>query len=66
MIFLAHQIKKGGACIMKKIKKLVEDKRDALAIKVAKHYANVSCPLITFQSKLPDEVIALRTVKVKH
>ena len=45
---------------MKKIKKLVEDKRDALAIRVAKHYANVSCPLITFQPMLPKEVLNYR------
>ncbi len=45
---------------MKKIKKLIADKRDDLAIKVAKHYANVTCPLITYQQKLPDEVKKLR------
>ncbi len=45
---------------MKKIKKLIVDKKEALALKVAKHYANVSCPLITFQPELPNAVKQLR------
>lgn len=46
-----------------KIVKKINDSRDALAIKVAKHYANVSCPLITFQPRLSEEVKTLRDSK---
>ena len=44
----------------KKLRETIKNKRNLLAIRVAKHYANVSCPLITYQEKLPDEVKKLR------
>ena len=43
-----------------KIVKGIKDRRDALAIRVAKHYANISCPLITFQPEMPRAVKQLR------
>ena len=31
-----------------------------LTTKIAEYYANVSCPLIMYQDKMPEEVKALR------
>ena len=44
----------------KKIREVIEEKKQVLAVKVAKHYANVSCPFITYQPELPEEVKKLK------
>ncbi|MBO7565399.1 MAG: cyclic lactone autoinducer peptide [Clostridiales bacterium] len=47
---------------MKKQKSTVSVKNagKALAVRVAEHYVNVSCPLIFHQPKLPESVKGLR------
>ena len=46
--------------MMKKGKREIVRKIDKIAEKLAVHYANVTCPLITYQQKLPKEVQKLR------
>ena len=41
-------------------KKSTKNLAKKLTTKVAEYYANVSCPLIMYQDKMPKEVMALR------
>ena len=40
----------------KDIKKIVANKLMTATEKVAEHYANVACPIISYQPKMSDEV----------
>lgn len=44
----------------KRHKKIVATKLMTATEKVAEHYANVVCPIITYQPKMSDEVKKLR------
>lgn len=46
--------------MLKKLKELTADNITRLSINTAKHYANVACPLITYQPKINKDVKKLR------
>ena len=43
-----------------KINKKIADSVKQVAVKVTKHYANVTCPFLTYQPQLSKEVKKLR------
>lgn len=45
---------------MKEQKNKVKEIKEMIAYSIAKHYANVSCPLFTYQTKMPDSVKNMR------
>lgn len=45
---------------MKEQKNKVTEIKERIAYSIAKHYANVSCPLFTYQTKMPDSVKKMR------
>ena len=42
------------------VKRIVAGKLQNLSVKVAAHYANVACPILTYQPKMSEEVKKLR------
>ena len=44
----------------KEVKQVMAGKLQKLSVKVAAHYANVACPIITYQPKMSAEVKKLR------
>lgn len=46
--------------VTKDVKRIVAGKLQNLSVKVAAHYANVACPILTYQPKMSEEVKKLR------
>ena len=44
----------------KEIRKVLKDAGRKVAVGVATHYANISCPLVFYQPKMKDSVKKLR------
>lgn len=57
--YLIYYITEGGF-IMKEQKSKATEVKERVAYSIAKHYANVSCPLFTYQTKMPDSVKKMR------